>query len=42
VVEQVGTQEHAYTPAEFVARFDSAFPDFAGAVTVAELTAATG
>jgi adenosine kinase len=38
VVEQVGTQEHHYTPAEFVARFDRSFPDYAGAVTVEELS----
>lgn len=38
VVEQVGTQEHSYAPAEFVARFDRSFPDFAGAVTVEELS----
>ena len=31
-VEQHGTQEHAYRPAEFVLRFDRAFPDFAGAI----------
>ncbi|CAN5691575.1 carbohydrate kinase family protein [soil metagenome] len=33
-VEQVGTQEHYYTIEEFVDRFDRAFPDFAGSVTV--------
>ena len=32
-VENTGPQEHGYTPDEFVARFDSAFPDFAGALT---------
>ncbi|HEY7033991.1 MAG TPA: PfkB family carbohydrate kinase [Thermomicrobiales bacterium] len=37
VVEQVGTQEHVYTPAAFVARFDRSFPDCAGALTVADL-----
>lgn len=42
VVEQVGTQEHAYTPAEFVDRFDRSFPEFAGAVTVEELTSPDG
>jgi adenosine kinase len=31
-VEQHGPQEHWYTPAEFVARFDNAFPDYAGAI----------
>jgi adenosine kinase len=33
-VEQKGTQEHAFTPDDFVARFDAAFPDYAGAVAV--------
>lgn len=33
-VERLGTQEHAYTPAEFAARFNHSFPD------VAPLTAA--
>jgi adenosine kinase len=37
VVEQVGTQEHAYTPEEFVARFDDSFPDYAGAISAADL-----
>lgn len=37
VVEQVGTQEHCYTPEEFVARFDFSFPDFAGAISVSDL-----
>jgi adenosine kinase len=32
VVEQIGTQEHHYTPESFVARFDRSFPDYAGAV----------
>lgn len=32
-VEQHGTQEHAYTATEFVARFNSSFPDYAGAVS---------
>ena len=36
-VELVGTQEHHYTPEQFVARFDSAFPDFAGAITPKQL-----
>lgn len=35
-VEHPGTQEHAFTPAEFVNRFDSAFPDFAGAISIDE------
>jgi adenosine kinase len=33
-VERHGSQEHTYTPAEFVARFDTAFPEYAGAVMV--------
>ena len=33
-VEHVGPQEHSYTPPEFVARFDEAFPDMAGALSV--------
>jgi adenosine kinase len=33
-VEQHGSQEHAYTPAEFVDRFESAFPEYAGAIGV--------
>jgi adenosine kinase len=40
VVEEVGTQEHSYTPDEFVARFNRSFPDYAGALNVADLTAA--
>jgi adenosine kinase len=32
-VENTGPQEHRYTPDEFVARFDSAFPDMSGALT---------
>jgi len=39
-VEQVGTQEHFYTPEEFVARFDQAFPDYAGALRVEHLAGA--
>jgi adenosine kinase len=31
-IERYGTQEHRYDADEFVARFDTAFPDFAGAV----------
>ena len=31
-IERHGTQEHAYTPAAFVERFDRSFPDFAGAI----------
>jgi adenosine kinase len=37
-VEHQGTQEHSYTPDTYVARFDRAFPDFAGAVTITDLT----
>jgi adenosine kinase len=37
VVEQIGTQEHHYTPQEFIDRFDRSFPDFAGALTVSDL-----
>ena len=33
-VERHGSQEHTYTPAEFVDRFESAFPEYAGAVRV--------
>jgi adenosine kinase len=40
VVEHVGTQEHSYTPEEFIARFDRSFPDFAGALDVAEIASA--
>jgi adenosine kinase len=32
-VENVGPQEHRYTPAEFVDRFNTAFSDMAGALT---------
>lgn len=38
-IERHGPQEHAYTPEEFLARFDQAFPDYAGAVTVADIAA---
>jgi adenosine kinase len=31
-VEQHGSQEHAYNPAEFVDRFDAAFPEYGGAL----------
>ena len=37
VVEQIGTQEHSYSPDQFVARFDLSFPDFVGALSVADL-----
>ena len=33
-VERHGSQEHAYTPAEFVDRFETAFPEYAGAIKV--------
>jgi adenosine kinase len=32
-IEYHGPQEHVFTPASFVERFDEAFPDFAGAVS---------
>ena len=32
-IEKHGTQEHRYSPEEFAARFERAFPDFAGTVT---------
>lgn len=32
-VEKHGTQEHCYTADEFVARFDQAFPEFAGVLS---------
>jgi adenosine kinase len=38
-VEQVGTQEHSYTPESFVARFDRSFPDYAGAIRATDLIA---
>ena len=36
-IEFHGTQEHTYTQREYVDRFDAAFPDFEGAVSVEEL-----
>jgi adenosine kinase len=33
-----GTQEHTYTHAEFVHRFDAAFPDFLGSLSVEDLS----
>jgi adenosine kinase len=33
-VEQHGSQEHTYTPAEFVDRFEAAFPEYVGALSV--------
>jgi hypothetical protein len=37
-VEQTGTQEHHYTPDQFVERFDAAFPDYAGTISAALLS----
>jgi adenosine kinase len=31
-VERHGSQEHTYTPSEFVDRFETAFPEYAGAI----------
>lgn len=39
-VEQHGTQEHTFTPEEFVARFDATFPDYAGAIAGQDLSSA--
>jgi adenosine kinase len=36
-VERHGSQEHAYTAAEFIDRFGTAFPEYAGAVSVESL-----
>jgi adenosine kinase len=36
-IEYHGTQEHSYTPDEFVKRFNHEFPDFAGAVSADSL-----
>lgn len=36
-VELVGTQEHRYTPEQFVARFNTTFPDFDGAISADQL-----
>lgn len=41
-IEHRGTQEHAYTAEEFVARFDRAFPDYAGAIAADNLLRAAG
>jgi adenosine kinase len=35
-VEQIGTQEHTYTPASFLARFDRSFPDYASALELSD------
>jgi adenosine kinase len=39
VVEQIGTQEHVYTPEGFVERFDRSFPDYAGSIRADQLRA---
>jgi adenosine kinase len=36
-VERHGSQEHAYTPAEFIDRFGTVFPEYAGAVRIESL-----
>ncbi|MDQ3692661.1 MAG: carbohydrate kinase family protein [Chloroflexota bacterium] len=36
-IEHYGPQEHAYTPVEFVRRFDQSYADFAGRITSQEL-----
>lgn len=41
-VEHLGTQEHAYTADDFIARFDTAFPDFQGALSPNQFSALTG
>lgn len=41
-IEFHGTQEHSYTHEEFVSRFDAAFPDFKGALTVEDLASFQG
>ena len=41
-VEQQGPQEHEYTPAEFVDRFNMTFPEYADAVTIEQLSAPAG
>src|SRR5215212_564547 len=33
-VERHGSQEHSYTPSEFIGRFETVFPEYAGAVDV--------
>jgi adenosine kinase len=38
-IEQHGTQEHEYTPAGFLGRFDEAFPDFAGTLMESQFSA---
>jgi adenosine kinase len=36
-VERHGSQEHAYTPLDFIDRFETAFPEYAGAIKVEAL-----
>ena len=36
-IEYVGTQEHSYTHQQFVDRFNAAFPEFSGSLSVEEL-----
>ncbi len=35
-IERHGTQEHVFAPEAFVARFEGAFPDYAGAISVGQ------
>jgi adenosine kinase len=37
-IEYHGTQEHRYTKEDFVSRFEAAFPDFAGQLSLDDLT----
>jgi hypothetical protein len=41
VVEQAGTQEHSYTPGQFVERYRQAFGDASGIENVVGAPAAT-
>ncbi len=41
-IERHGTQEHVFTPEEFVARFDGAFPDFAGTISADQFVSGHG
>jgi adenosine kinase len=36
-VERHGSQEHTYSPLEFIDRFETAFPEYAGAINVESL-----
>jgi adenosine kinase len=38
-VEQLGTQEHTYTIESFVERFETAFPDYTGAISAQQFRA---